>query len=281
MNKFRELMLNSMSEGGCHPIFLSGGIDSATILAASLVLGWKPLCITFHLDEESDDARIAKSMAETFNCEIEVIKISSDIETLKRDVETIIDMGTIRKTYIQCMQPFLYMVPELKKRGYDTGYWGMGSGDLVGDSREAYFAHHRSVVEWNKKRRKDSYIIQNDPIKTSDGWIMLKLKKYYDFNILDPYHNTPLKEYVLERTFEEIHKPKNKILHIDAFPHFWNTNKLWYRRHANMQINSGIREWHDNLLDLPQYKMLQSKSVTKIYNHMKKEENSLERFINE
>lgn len=279
MNEFRRLMMNSVEKTGNQPIFLSGGIDSATILAASLALGWKPLCITFYLGSQSLDFLMSQSMAENFSCEFIPVKIIPTIENLKKDVNKIIEMGTTRKTFIQCMQPFLYMVPELAKRGYHHAYWGMASGDLVGDSREAHFAHHRSVKEWNEKRRFAADIYHKNKLNTSDGWINDRLEKYYHFTAIDPYWNHDLREYILSKTFEELHRPKNKWLYVEAFPEFWGKNEFWYRRHSNLQINSGIREWHDKLLDLPEYKMLQSKSVKKIYNYIGNKSETLEEYF--
>lgn len=265
---FHDLMIEAVEKMGDLPILLSGGIDSATILFAAKELGWSPRCITFHLDNMSTDALTSISMAETLGCKIDLIKIPTTLDKVHEDVLQVIGMGTSRKVFVQCMHPFLYMVPHIKSLGWDKAYWGMCSGSLVGDSREAFFAHHRSNEEWNEYRATAAAKTELDPENVSEGWMNIQFEKYYGFEGISPYRHKPLYDNILSRTFEELHRPKNKILYVKAFQSFWDLNKKWYRPHDNLQINSGLRDLHEKLKFLPEYKHLNAKSVSKVYNYI-------------
>src|SRR5690606_20762498 len=92
------------------PLLLSGGTDSATVLAGLLALGRRPDCYTFRLGaHDTADVRVARSMAETFGLRHVVVTIPQDATTLLRDVRRVLRIiGTPRKVSVQCSHPFLY-----------------------------------------------------------------------------------------------------------------------------------------------------------------------------
>lgn len=263
IQRFRELMIEAVQNFGAEkPLLLSGGVDSATILAAQLSLGVKPDCYTFYLQPaRSNDSNVSSKMASVYGFRHRTIEMPRDDEKLIADVRAIIaQIGNSFKTHVQCSHPFLYLAPAVAADGHDAALMGMGAGSLWGDNKEAAFERGRSGDEGFREFRKMCHKHpENSEVSCAKVAANLGVK------LSDPYHYEPLAQYMLELDFQHLHKPKQKYLAVAAFGEFWRQG-AWYRKNSNLQIESGLRQWHDTLLQSPLNEKLQSKSVVAIYN---------------
>lgn len=264
LNSFRRLMLESVEKcGASNPLFLSGGVDSATILAAQLELGAKPDCYSFYLSpQKSNDVKVGAMMCEKFGLKHNISVIQRDESVLIGDVRSVIaHTGQTFKTHVQCSQPFLYMAEAMSEDGYSEALMGMAAGNLWGDGKEASFARQRGGDKGFEEYRRFCHLHPDN----SENSVRKTAAAVGDIKISDPYQYEPLAEFMLNLKFEQLHKPKQKYLAVMAFPEFWKAG-AWYRKNSNLQIESGLRQWHDTLLQSPLNENLKAKSVVAIYN---------------
>ena len=89
-------------------------------------------------------------------------------------------------------------------------------------------------------------------------------KMAYNFTIHDPYYNADVRKLLLSCTFDQLHKPREKSIAYIAFEEYWRQGK-WYRLRENLQVGTGLREWHDTML-ASTINTRQSKAIIGIYN---------------
>ena len=75
-----------------------------------------------------------------------------------------------------------------------------------------------------------------------------------------------LVNYILSKDFSQLHKPKLKQLTYDNYKNEIDKYDL-YRKNSSLQVNSGVREWHDELLKT-ELNINNWKSVVGIYNYI-------------
>lgn len=265
--QFRALMLSAMEKLGPHnPIMFSGGVDSATMLAAALELGAKPDLFTFRVgDEDSEDVQYCRMMAREFDLKLYVDSMPTDLDTLVSDLRDLMPIIlTTQKTHIQCTHPLMYMLPRAKAMGYDKMWAGMCAGPLWGHTRRAEQLLHEKGPEAHKEFRRNKWKDLNIVDRSVDIYA-----EHLGMEIIDPYKYRPLAEFALELDHATVHKPFQKALVVNAFPEFWK-DRGWYRKNSNMQINSGLREWHHDVLVNSDYNVNGWRSVLGIYNHLYK-----------
>lgn len=227
------------------PLLLSGGVDSATILAALLELERDPDIFTFQLGEfESEDIQVSRSMCETFGLRHHIVKIPQTEEQLKKDIKFLIGfLDTNLVTHIQCSQPFLYLLPALQQRGYENVLHGMAADHIYGMGRHAQQLLHQKGADAFQELR--IYGI-GDMEQPSTKSIPL-LAAQYHIKLIDPYRdNVDFMSWAVLMTWDEMHKPFEKAIGVQSFPGFWDKG-AWYRKHNPYHFCSGIRDWHGTL----------------------------------
>lgn len=251
MNKhsvqFRALALDAMRpyDGIDYALLLSGGVDSATMLAAALVRGHKPHCYTFRLSGyESSDFKVSRSMCETFGLQFTPVIVPQDVDTLIADIKRVMKViQTAQKTHVQCCHPMLYAADTvLPKR---KAIWASTLDFLFGSSRKAQVALHTS----GHRAFTEARIKALNDLNLSDRSIE-RVFSAKNVQLSDPFNFKSLIDFMLGLTFDQMHKPKQKIIAVRAFPEFWAQGS-WYRLHDSYQVNSRIREFHDVLLSHP------------------------------
>lgn len=245
---FRDLVLQAVHNMPDCPLFLSGGVDSATLLAASLELGRKPLCVTFTVgDARTPDLTVASSMTRHFKLEHLVVSIPREEKQLLGDIQQVLSItGSTLKTHVQCSHPFLHMAKALQERGHQTALMGMSLDDLWGSGREMSFVLHKKGEEaFREARRKE---IQDH---THSDFSVMKVTRHHHVTTRDPFReSSDLIRFMLTLTYREMHKPYTKALAVNAFRSFWDQGK-WYRAQDSLQVVSGLKLWHETLLQNP------------------------------
>lgn len=240
-------------------LLFSGGMDSLSLLLSCLDVGIKPHIYSFKLHSiESTDITSARRIIDIFNLRYTEIEMPQGLLQLRHDVFDIIKTFKVKKkTQIQCIQPFMYIIPKVKE---DIILSGLCADDIYGTSRKMQELGRKDNVEFYLKR-----LEKHNDLESSSYKFIKQLCESYNKEFIAPYkQNEDLVSYILNRTFKELHSPKQKNIMYKSYKEEIEKYKL-YRRNSNLQVNSGIREWHDILLttDLNNKNY---KSVVGIYN---------------
>lgn len=246
------------------PLFLSGGVDSASMLAAVLALGKKPPHVyTFRLGEvDSADAAVARKMCAHFAVPHTVVSIPYGEETLVRDIKRVLAIThNATKTHVQCSQPFLYLSEAAHGDGFTDAAFGMAAGELYGLTKGiAMHVRTRGEAWCREERRKH---VKHPHLS---DWNVVKTAAACGITLHDPYWHDALIEFMLACDYKDIHAPIQKSIALRAFAEFWSQG-AWRRDNSSLQLNSGIREWHDTLLQSP-LNTTHAKAVVAIYRRM-------------
>lgn len=179
---------------------------------------------------------------------------------MQEDVFKIIkEYKTAKKTAVQCIHPFIYIMPTVKEKDIISGLY---ADDLYGTSRKGNIIGRRSKKEFDEYRRKQ--LAQKD---YSCVYIKECARKYGK-NLITPFVGGFTEEYLMSLDWKEMNGKRPKMIAVKAFEDYYMKN-AWYRKNSNLQVNSGIREYHDLLLNTPMNKR-KNKSVTGIYNDILK-----------
>lgn len=244
--KWRESLLRVVAPDlGC-PVLLSGGVDSSTILAATIALGDRPRCYTFTVgDSDSIDLRVSRLMCDAYDLELVVVRIPRDVDVLTADVESLIrELGTSRKTAVQCCHPIAYLADRISEDGFDRAF--VGTGGVVEDNRKCAVILHREGEEAARAYRRSQLL----DTEGSATWHMHATARRRGVRLVEPYSTQPHADHALSLNVAEINRPKQKGIALRAFPEFWR-GRPWYRKNQPLQCASRLREFHDVLLKTP------------------------------
>lgn len=260
--EFRERFFNAMA---CTPedaaLFLSGGVDSCTNLAAALEMGRRPVCVTFKVEGvESRDVIVARAVANHFKLELIEETVKADLRDLVLDIKVVlVTIQKSTKTHVQCCHPFLYMGPAMWRRGIRRATWGMRA--VWGISRDVAIAQDREGDAAAVTLRQKHFA---DPNFSEDS--IEKILQSYGVTVSNPWREREFSKFFLGLTMAELHHPFEKAVAVQAFPEFWAQGE-WRKPADNLQIGSGLRALHDRLIGSA-YNLRGSKSVVGIYNQM-------------
>lgn len=269
--EWREVLLQTMEPVADLPFLLSGGVDSATLLAAALHLGKQPPCYGYRLSShESDDFRIGKEMAGAFGLPWRPVVLPREREFLERDVRHLIaTLKTSRKTSIQCAQPVMHMARWIAKDGFDRAI--VGTGAVVLDDRRVMVIRSEEGEEAARAYRAEK--LEDRYIDCGTGR-MHEIARLEGVTLEEPYSDEPLRSHALALDVADLNRgPRGygqKGIAVRAFPDFW-IGSGWYRRNSPLQVNSGVREWHDDLLSDPELNPAGARRVVAVYNRLLKE----------
>ena len=259
----RRLINNYLSQlkGQDVALLFSGGLDSLSLLFSCLDLGIKPHLYTFKLNgNDSTDYITSKRLAEELDLEFTCITMPCETNTLVVDVFHIVrDFKVRKKTQIQCIHPFLYIADVVSENIILTG---LCADDLYGSSRKMQELGRKDSRLFYEKR------LEKHQDLTSSSYIFIKeLFESKGKTFIAPYKDSEdLVEFILSKDLHELHSPKQKNVMYQDYKLELDKYSL-YRRNSNLQVNSGLREFHDKLLNT-ELNVCNYKSVTGIYNTM-------------
>lgn len=240
---WRDHMLTVMKPHRDTPLLLSGGMDSGTILAAALALDGRPPCYSFRLgDRDSKDSKTARCMCKRYKLDHVVVDVPRDLPTLWSDLPYIIQIVGSRKAAVQCAWPLGYVARRMRDDGVRSAL--VGTGGVVEDNRELAFLLRREGEEAARETRRANHVWTGKGNATE---AMHLIMRYWGVHTIEPYVMEPLAGYGLSLDVRELNRPGQKGIARRAFPIFYRERRF-IRANSPLQVNSGVREWHDELL---------------------------------
>lgn len=245
-------------------LLFSSGMDSLTLLLSCLDIGIRPHLYTVRMEDfVGQDVISSRRIKDIYNLEYTEIVIPNDIEQLKNDVRFIIEKFKVKKkTQVQCIYPFLYMVDHIKE---DVVLCGVCADTLYGSSRKMSELGRKDDVAFYEKRKALHELPETASYSFTRDIFVEKGKVF-----VAPYkENKDLANFLLSKTYKELHSPKEKNIAYEYYKDEIEKHKL-YRRKSSMQCDSKIREWHDQLLQT-ELNVKGWKAIVGIYNYIYKQ----------
>jgi asparagine synthetase B (glutamine-hydrolysing) len=244
-HEFRERMIRAVEPHVGRPLAYSGGVDSSTVLAAFLEIGFEPELYTFKIPGvASADYESAVKVAEDFNLTLHTVDLPADRDEIVKDIRSIFrtlernDFAISKaKVYVQCASPFIHLSKAALKNDHDVVIFAMLADDLYGCGREdMILMSKQGEAVARESRRKTAY----DTKKLSDN-IVAAVAKENGVRLIDPFRSDHVRDFMIDLDIAIMNKPKPKQLAIDAFPEFF---AKYYRRPSPLQVAGGIRDYH-------------------------------------
>ncbi len=262
--QFRALMLRRIEEtdpGRTAELALSGGVDSTTVLFAMLESGRRPRCITFHVEgHTSADLLASRALAKRFGLELAEVTLPRDVERIAADVRALLPhCHVVKKTVVQCLHPWLYIVPAMQS---DLILNGLGADDLYCNQRKVQVALRQPDGEQAILQYRHVYSLD---LNFSGGNIERYVRRMGKRTV-DVYNDKAVEDFFLQFEAKALHKPFEKALSVQAFRDYYDMGRFFRPRSA-YQINSGLRERHEQLLRSP-YNRKGAKEVVVVYRDM-------------
>lgn len=245
-------------------ILFSGGLDSLSILLSCLEIDIRPVLYSFYLKSHvSDDIEASRKIAIIYNLKlIEIVINDTDINQLKNDVHYIINKYHLyKKTAVQCVYPFIYIIPVIKEKYILTG---LCADDLYGTPRS--MAKYRNDFDTFNEIRENKI---QDITASAYSYIKSLVEENNKIFIAPYKDNLDLLNYFRGLNYKDMNSPKQKNIMYQDYKEEIDKYKL-YRINQNLQCGSKIREWHDNLL-LTELNTKNYKVVNPIYKNIYKE----------
>lgn len=246
-------------------IALSGGSDSATVLFAMMECGVKPHCFIFKLANiDSSDSRVALDMCRTLDVPHTLVEAPSTMESLEAATKTMLMQGCPpKKASVQSTHCYLFVYEEAARQGFNTLFTGM-AGDLYFNTvRKADQKMRGQPDNVNKWFRRD--LLANTASENEGSMLGIrKAREHHGFVDYCPFLDPEFIEVALNIPMVFMnYLGKTKHIQNYAFVEYWKRGQ-WYRDNSPLQINSGLREFHDRFLDSP-HNYTKAKDVAVIY----------------
>ncbi len=239
---FREMFLKHVDAiPKPFELMLSGGVDSTTVLFACLHLGYKPRCLSFHLDgHNSEDFNSARKLARHFDLELHPVVIPSDLPAVVADIKRVLPMVEhMKRTIVQCMIPWLYICPQMQTKNV-----------VVGLSADAYYCNSRAYMKMYAEHG-EQYMLQHRYAdldnKAYSEYHIRKIAQSYGKTFNDPYYHKDIESWFKQFKLSSLNSPYEKHVTIRAFMDYFSQGNF-RRPRQSYQVVSGIRDLHGRVL---------------------------------
>ena len=241
-------------------VMFSGGLDSLSVLLSAVELGYDVKLYTFHLEGIiSKDLETARKVSKYYNLKLQEVTIPADVDLLISDLTELIKKHDLKKkTQFQVMHPMKYLCNAIEENYVLSG---LEADTLYGNTRSM---RKTIACESEFKNIRHKYIYDED--NASYSFIKNELKSNNKTFIAPYKQSSEIINYFLNLESKDLCFGKQKKQTYEAFKTEIDNLSL-YRRSSNMQINSGIREFHDLLLQT-NLNQKNFKSVVGVYNQL-------------
>ena len=259
----RNALLDSISEAipaseKNIAVYLSGGIDSLSCVFALLELGKNVTTYSFTLEGSvSTDAIYAAGNSRLFNVPHKRFELSTNQESLKKDIRALAAHGAITKTDYECFWPFLKTLPLIPEKHIVTGH-----------AADAFFGRTKKA-QIHYKNRLQLYV---DTCMDKPGYCQVPLfnavTKATGQLVLMPYFSKQMRDTFRDSTYEQVNiRGKIKYPIQASYPKSFATTSI--RQHTNLQMgDSGIQPLFASLLK-SDWNTRNLKSVVGIFNDVR------------
>jgi NH3-dependent NAD+ synthetase len=221
----------------------SAGIDSASLVVAGLDIGKEVTVSSFTLsDRQSNDFKGAKRLADHFGLDFMPVQIPVDPDTILSRVFHIIRTLThpdtnyelkLKKTTIECILPWLFLMSDMKKHGHTNLVTGIGADSHFALSKRAMI-HYREPQEKFQEFRTE-YFGKPDAGQSESLPIF---GNQYGVHITSPYFEQAVFDIYKNATWHELNKPRQKETVRREYP---EVDGICENKHVNFQLgDSGI-----------------------------------------
>tara|TARA_R110000824_G_C15080420_1_gene664347 strand:- start:21 stop:881 length:861 start_codon:yes stop_codon:yes gene_type:complete len=234
-------------------VFLSGGMDSASVALSAQRIGKRVHAYSFYCDgSPSYDSLKAEELSEHFGFEFTALNVSTD--NLRSDFIRLANTYRCRKkTHFETTFPMMYLVPEVQEKIILTGISADGHYGL---SKSAMIHHIRPKEKFDALRTK-IFFGPDNPNRTDGGRVdetgdnrfLQQLCDESDKKLILPYSFTEIFDYFIQFEWDEINKPQQKYLVRKCYPEL---ESLQVKPHLNYQLVSGVSKAFERLLDDPE-----------------------------
>ena len=204
----------------------SGDVDSSALVVACMEAGRDVTVTSFRLDgRPSSDFVAARHLAHVFG-----LKFLDVVLLIRRH-------GARKKTAVECLWPFLYVMRTM------AASLDLGSTLVVGSGADGHFAlskramiHFRSTVASFQAFR-SAYFANDDPAQRKS---LARLGTAFGVDVCAPYFDPRILALWSGLAWSDVNKPRQKEPIRAAFPEL---NRFRLRPHVNLQLgDSGIAE---------------------------------------
>lgn len=213
-------------------VAVSGGVDSTALaLAAADVLPERPLVASFTLRSRfSTDFTTAAAFASRFGFDFAAVYLPvEEMEVCARAEDLICRHGARRKTDVECLWPFTYLLEELRARGVRTLLTGLAADGHFGLSKKAMINCRGSLADFQAFR--DEYFAKEDPARAR--WTDRIAEEDYGVRVVSPYIDQQMFNLFAGATWEELNRPRQKEPIRADFPEL---DPLRLKGHTNLQL---------------------------------------------
>ena len=247
-------------------ISLSSGIDSHCVLFGCLELEVDIQLYNFNVqDVKSQDYIYSIQTAKIFNLPIINCSIPNKVN-IDNVLKIINKYNKKKKVDVECIYPFLYLLPFVKEKVLLTG---SASDGHFGISKKAMI-HYKNDVEKLMKYRKSLF----DNPDYAQRYTLNKIAETeYGIKVKTPFGDSKIVEYFYYKKWDDINRPKQKQSLLDMFPNQFKKIKIF--NHTNLQCgDSMIREIFEPLLDNKKINIKNRIRVMDLYRDLYNENNN-------
>ena len=241
----------------------SGGIDSSSVVMSALDVGKDVTIYSFSFgDKFSSDFNAARRLAYEFSLRFTPVWLPTERDEIVETVKHLIkNVGCKKKTAIECLFPFYYLIKAMQYFGDETLVTGVAADGHFGLSKKAMI-HYSKDNQKFKKFRQDYF----SNLESAGTKRLIKLCELNKIQLCNPYFEPSVFSLWIDKNWEDLNKPRQKEVIRKYYPEL---DCLKIKPHTNLQLgDSMIAERVGNAV-ISKYKP-NSKSPIGIYNRIAK-----------
>jgi asparagine synthetase B (glutamine-hydrolysing) len=241
----------------------SGGIDSSSVVMSALDVGKEVRVYSFTFGKHfSSDFEAARKLAYQFDLIFTPVWLPTERDEIVETVKHLIkNVGCKKKTAIECLFPFYYLIKQMQYFGDETLVTGVAADGHFGLSKKAMI-HYSKDDQKFKKFRQDYF----SNLESAGTKRLIKLCEQNKIQLCNPYFEPAVFSLWIDKNWEELNKPRQKEV---IRKHYPELDCLKIKPHTNLQLgDSKIAETVGNAV-ISKYKP-NSKSPIGIYNRIAK-----------
>ena len=208
----------------------SGGMDSSSVVLSALDIGKEVRIYSFSFgDKFSSDFEAARKLAWEFNLTFVPVWLPTEQDEIVETVKHLIKkVGCKKKTAIECLFPFYYLIKIMKEFEDETLVTGVAADGHFGLSKKAMI-HYSKDDQKFKKFRQDYF----SNLESAGTKRLIKLCELNKINLCNPYFEPSVFSLWIDKNWQELNKPRQKEVIRKYYPEL---DDLKIKPHTNLQL---------------------------------------------